>query len=70
MACIGHALLGDPVYGKSRPATRDILKSLGFERQALHAARLGFQHPITSATLAFDSPMPSDMQELLSALAV
>ncbi|MBA2920300.1 RluA family pseudouridine synthase [Sphingomonas sp. MAH-20] len=70
MASIGHPLLGDPVYGRSRPATRELLKRLGFERQALHAARLGFVHPVTSQALAFDSPMPADMQELLSALSV
>jgi 23S rRNA pseudouridine1911/1915/1917 synthase len=70
MASIGHPLLGDPVYGRSRPATRDILKRLGFERQALHAARLGFVHPVDSRTLSFDSRMPADMQELLSALTV
>jgi 23S rRNA pseudouridine1911/1915/1917 synthase len=70
MASIGHPLLGDPVYGRARPAHRETLKKLGFERQALHAARLGFRHPVTSAALAFDSPMPRDMQELLSALAV
>lgn len=70
MASIGHPLLGDPVYGRSRPGTREILKRLGFERQALHAARLGFIHPINSQALAFDSPMPDDMQELLSALSV
>ena len=70
MASIGHPLLGDPVYGRTRMTTRDILKRLGFERQALHAARLGFLHPINSQALAFDSPMPHDMQELLSALTV
>lgn len=70
MASIGHPLLGDPVYGRSRPATRETLKQLGFERQALHAARLGFIHPIDSAALSFDSEMPDDMQELLSALSV
>jgi 23S rRNA pseudouridine1911/1915/1917 synthase len=70
MASIGHPLLGDPVYGRSRPATRELLKRLGFERQALHAARLGFIHPVTSQTLAFDSAMPADMQELLRALSV
>jgi len=70
MASIGHPLLGDPVYGRSRPATREILKRLGFERQALHAARLGFRHPVDSRTLSFDSRMPDDMQELLSALTV
>lgn len=64
MASIGHPLLGDPVYGRSRPEHRDILKSLGFERQALHAARLGFVHPITGGSLIFESPIPSDMQRL------
>jgi 23S rRNA pseudouridine1911/1915/1917 synthase len=70
MASIGHPLLGDPVYGRSRPATRELLKRLNFQRQALHAARLGFIHPATSQTLAFDSSIPADMQELLSALSV
>jgi 23S rRNA pseudouridine1911/1915/1917 synthase len=70
MASIGHPLLGDPVYGRTRPEHREILKRLGFERQALHAARLGFTHPIDGRTLSFDSRMPDDMQELLSALTV
>ncbi len=70
MASIGNPLLGDPVYGRTRPAHREILKRLGFERQALHAARLGFVHPVNSNALAFDSEMPADMQELLSALTV
>jgi 23S rRNA pseudouridine1911/1915/1917 synthase len=70
MASIGHPLLGDPVYGRPRPEHREVLKRLGFERQALHAARLGFLHPVDSRSLSFDSRMPADMQELLSALAV
>ncbi|MFM7027644.1 MAG: RluA family pseudouridine synthase [Chakrabartia sp.] len=64
MASIGHPLLGDPVYGRSRPEHREVLKRLDFERQALHAARLGFVHPITGGTLNFESPIPSDMQRL------
>jgi 23S rRNA pseudouridine1911/1915/1917 synthase len=70
MASIGHPLLGDPVYGRTRSAHRDVLNFLNFERQALHAARLGFIHPIDSRSLSFDSRMPDDMQELLSALSV
>jgi len=46
------------------------VKRLDFERQALHAAELGFIHPVTSAPLSFKSDVPSDMQQLLSALAV
>jgi 23S rRNA pseudouridine1911/1915/1917 synthase len=70
MASIGHPLVGDPVYGRTRKAHRDLLKKLGFHRQALHAAHLGFVHPITKGRLSFDSALPSDMQELFSALGV
>jgi 23S rRNA pseudouridine1911/1915/1917 synthase len=70
MTSIGHPLLGDPAYGRTRTALRELLKRLGFERQALHAAELGFIHPVTSAPLSFKSDVPSDMQQLLSALAV
>ena len=70
MASIGHPLVGDPVYGRTRKAHRELLKSLGFHRQALHAAHIGFIHPITKGRLSFDSALPSDMQELFSALGV
>ena len=70
MASIGHPLLGDPVYGRNRPEHRDVLRELGFTRQALHAARLGFVHPVTSQTLSFESKMPHDMQALFRALGV
>ncbi|HWW65785.1 MAG TPA: RluA family pseudouridine synthase [Sphingomonadaceae bacterium] len=70
MASIGHPLLGDPVYGRPRAEHRDLLKRLKFQRQALHAAHIGFVHPITSRPLAFDSKIPSDMQALFSGLAV
>src|SRR5439155_17537088 len=64
MASIGHALLGDPVYGRSGKSHGKQLKELGFHRQALHAARLGFTPPVTKNRLSFASPMPPDMQEL------
>ncbi len=70
LASIGHPLLGDPVYGGTGKAHRDLLKSLSFHRQALHAAVLGFIHPATKVRLSFERPMPSDMQELFSALGV
>lgn len=70
MASLGHALLGDPVYGRTKPAHRGVIETLGFRRQALHAARLGFIHPITGDALSFDSAMPRDMQELFSQLVV
>ena len=70
MASIGHPLLGDPVYGRSGKGTRELLKRLGFQRQALHAAELGFTHPVTKHRLSFASGMPPDMQELFTALLV
>ena len=70
MASIGHPLLGDPVYGRAGKTHGKILKELGFHRQALHAAELGFTHPVTKSRLSFASPMPPDMQELKRALGV
>ena len=70
MASIGHPLLGDPVYGRARPEHREVLKTLNFHRQALHAAALGFVHPVSKENLSFESPIPSDIQELIAALAV
>jgi 23S rRNA pseudouridine1911/1915/1917 synthase len=70
MASIGHPLLGDPVYARSGKTHGKLLRELGFERQALHAAELSFTHPVTHHRLSFTSPMPTDMQELLSALGV
>jgi 23S rRNA pseudouridine1911/1915/1917 synthase len=70
MASIGHPLLGDPVYGRSGKMHGKVLKELGFHRQALHAAELGFTHPVTKSRLSFSSPMPPDMQELKQALGV
>ncbi|HEY0628409.1 MAG TPA: RluA family pseudouridine synthase [Sphingomicrobium sp.] len=70
MASIGHPLVGDPVYGNRKTAHRDLLNQLDFKRQALHAQHLGFIHPVTKGRLSFDSALPSDMQELFTALGV
>lgn len=70
MASIGHPLLGDPAYGRAGKTHGKILRELDFHRQALHAAELGFTHPVTKSRLAFSSPMPSDMQELFNRLGV
>ena len=66
MASIGHPLLGDPAYGRTRPAHKPVLDTLGFRRQALHARTLGFVHPVTGEMLSFESPVPADIQELIS----
>lgn len=70
MASIGHALIGDPVYSRTKQAHRATLETLGFRRQALHAAHLGFVHPVKSNALAFESEIPADMQELYDTLLV
>lgn len=65
MASIGHPLLGDPAYGRSPARLRPLLHELHFARQALHAAVLGFIHPVTGAALRFSSALPADMTGLL-----
>ncbi len=65
MSSIGHPLLGDPVYGRTPQRLRPILNQLHFARQALHAAVLGFNHPVTGVKLRFESKLPADMAGLL-----
>ncbi|BBC74226.1 pseudouridine synthase [Altererythrobacter sp. B11] len=65
MSSIGHALLGDPVYGRANSQLRPLLQRLGFRRQALHAAVLGFSHPVTGQAVRFTSELPPDMKELI-----
>lgn len=69
LASIGHPLLGDPVYGRTPAPLRPILADLDFRRQALHAASLGFFHPVTGNRLAFFSELPADMTELIDRVA-
>ena len=66
MASKGSPCLGDPVYGAGPPAhaVREAIAAAGLTRQALHAAVLGFVHPITGATMRFESPLPTDMAQL------
>jgi len=58
MSSIGHPLVADVVYGGAA--------AWGLERQALHAYRLGFVHPVTLASLAFAAPIPGDLREAIS----
>ncbi len=65
----GHPLIGDPVYGSraGRAAGRSSevgARIAGFPRQALHARRLGFTHPVDGRELVFNSPLPADLHEL------
>ncbi len=68
MSSIGHSLLGDPTYGRTPAKLRPLLADQNFARQALHAAHLGFVHPITDETLEFFSETPADMQALIDSL--
>ena len=74
MAHIGHPVVGDPVYGgrgapaakRQRPRLTELLR--GFRRQALHAERLGLNHPESAEPLEWTAPMPDDMLRLVTAL--
>ncbi len=74
LAHIGHPVLGDQTYGvgfktsasRLPPAAQEALQKLN--RQALHAAELGFTHPSSGKALHFTSPMPADMAALVEAL--
>ena len=71
MAYIGHALMGDPTYGGRRKLGSDrpgAEVGNSFNRQALHAQTLGFRHPVTNEDIRFESPLPADFAQLLSAL--
>jgi 23S rRNA pseudouridine1911/1915/1917 synthase len=71
LASKGAPCLGDPVYGSGVPAepVRRAIAEAGLRRQALHAAVLGFRHPVSGETLRFESPPPEDMARLQALLA-
>jgi 23S rRNA pseudouridine1911/1915/1917 synthase len=71
MASLGSPCLGDPVYGSGAPAAavREALRESGLARQALHAAVLGFVHPVTGKGLRFESTPPPDMAALEARLS-
>ena len=75
MADIGHPLVGDPVYGRGLRTKAVRLPhpaqevALGLRRQALHAATLGFVHPVTGEDLTFASALPPDLDALRAVLA-
>jgi 23S rRNA pseudouridine1911/1915/1917 synthase len=74
LASVGHPVAGDPAYGGKRAlpsrrgAAREALASL--DRPALHAARLSFTHPATGERLAFEAPLPADLESVLALLRV
>ena len=77
MAHAGAALIGDPVYGRQSGImawgsgsdhAAALAAARAFQRQALHAAVLGFVHPVTEEALRFEAPLPEDMSGLIAAL--
>jgi 23S rRNA pseudouridine1911/1915/1917 synthase len=72
LAYAGHGLVGDQTYGGRRKLGAALGQGAdignAFPRQALHAATLGFDHPVTGERLEFSSPLPPDMAGLIEAL--
>jgi len=70
LASRGAPCLGDPLYGSGTPtpAVREAMAEAGLRRQALHAAVLGFVHPVSGAPLRFETAPPEDMGRLQAAL--
>ncbi|WP_298842585.1 RluA family pseudouridine synthase [uncultured Roseobacter sp.] len=71
MAHAGHALVGDPTYGGRRKLPAKALSEAAteairqFPRQALHAAVLGFEHPVSGENVRFEADTPPDMADLI-----
>lgn len=59
LASIGHPIVGDPTYGGAR-------SSLSSPRPLLHAAKLGFSHPISGVEMKFEAVVPDDMSSIIS----
>ena len=72
MTHIGHALLGDPVYGRRLAVlprkVAEVPEVARFKRQALHASELQLIHPGSEESVSFDAPLPQDMANLCAAL--
>lgn len=67
MSYIGHPLLGDPVYSKTKTRFEQLHPSL-FDGQALHAARLSLTHPKTKERMTFECPLPENFRRCLEIL--
>ncbi len=75
MAHTGHPLVGDPLYGIQQNGAQAALKRsaspeniseqiLNFKRQALHAFKIAFTHPVRGNEMVFEAPLPKDMEML------
>ncbi len=68
LADLGHALVGDEVYGRTPRDETVRAAAAAIGRQALHAIELGFDHPVTGARMTFHSRPPADFQAALEIL--
>ncbi|MBY0280616.1 MAG: RluA family pseudouridine synthase [Alphaproteobacteria bacterium] len=67
---IGHPVVGDPLYGRKTAPSGKLCPQeiLDFKRQALHAVKLQFIHPVTKTLMQFEAPLPGDIQQLMKIL--
>ena len=76
MAHAGHGLIGDQTYGGRRKLSPKAINQAAvdaaraFPRQALHAAKLGFKHPVSGEKMEFSVDMPEDMQAFIETLKI
>jgi 23S rRNA pseudouridine1911/1915/1917 synthase len=72
VASLGHPIVGDETYGGTRTPSSSTVAAraaiAAFPRPALHAAALGFDHPVTGARLSLEAPLPEDMARLVAGL--
>ena len=74
LSTMGYPLIGDPLYGRATLARRSRLQpasrtaALAFPRQALHAASLGFRHPVSGENLRWEAALPADLVALIDLL--
>lgn len=75
MAHVGHSLIGDPTYGGKRKLGKAVLNDAAkaavsaFPRQALHAATLGFIHPVSGEKMEFEAALPQDFTNLIDIIS-
>ena len=67
LSAIGHAVVGDPTYGAGHAAAGRASDVFGLSRPFLHARRLSFRHPVRGETVRAESPLPSELAEVLAA---
>jgi len=69
LSAIGHPVVGDATYGGVKPrVAQDLRPLLRLDRPFLHAARLAFTHPSDGRAMAFEAPLPEDLQAVIDEL--